>query len=413
MKNQVFLVVSFFAIICAAIIFDNPKEMPREYSGAFFSGAANIKLDKEYLINPKGRFQIDTSQIYQFMKAGSTPFKFLISNFKFPYHHNSIGFAWICKLAKTVFWFLPDIKALEWLQILLHSILSMTVIYFLNSFQNKILFLLLYALNPLILYVVTYPYYYCWMVIPAFVLLPYLLKNNFIWGKKLWLLMIFLGCILASRSVIFPSVILIFYFIIRRENKKTAGISFLIFLMSTFLFWSPNQKNQPFTAYLGLGAYTTTMLPNMNNETALRLSPIKLNPTRLNDPYYDNAFQSSYRSILKKAYLEKAKAHPFLVLRNAILNIGSSFSIGYLNDYSLLLRLLSAFGGFIFIGLLLYKKLYMWVTAIFINGLGFVLYYPPIQIYMFGNYILLVCAFIVLINSFQFFNKNNIAETVL
>ena len=409
MKDWVFSLISFFAIILAVLVFDNPKEMPRQFSGAYFSGASNIKLNKEYVLYPESRFKVDTLQVYTFMNTRD-PFHFKNSSSTIPYYHNSIGFAWICKFAKTVFWFLPDNRALEWLQILVHALICLVIIGFLKPFHYKLLFIVLYGVNPLVLYVVTYPYYYFWTCAVAFILLPYLLKPGFQWGKALWFLMIVMGCILASRSVVLLPVLLIFAFIILRERKQIAGISLFIFLVSAWFFWSPNQKNLPFTAYLGLGAYTSHILPNMNDENALALSPIKLRSADLNKAYYDNAFQSSYRKILKERYIEKIKEHPFLVLRNAFLNIGCSLSIGYLNDYSFLFRLISALAGFVFIGLLLYKKMYLWVIAIFVNSLGYVLYYPPIQIYMFGNYLLLVCALIVFLDKILLKRKNEVSS---
>jgi hypothetical protein len=386
--------------------------MPRQFSGAYFSGATNISLNTDYLFNPSSRFKIDTTQIYTFAHLPKEDFDFDFhpSKSTIYYSHNSIGFAWICKLALFLFGnFLPPIESLKLLQLLVHMLSCLWVVSLLINFKQKIVFGLLYAVNPLISFVVTYPYYYFWTVIPVIILIPYFMKHDFKWGNLLLLLMIVAGAVLASRTIILPIFIALGYFIYKRENSRTGIFSLLILTTSFYFFWSPNQKNLPFTAYIGLGAYSPTILPNMDDEQGCALAADKIESWRFNNCYYQDNFQKEFSKTLTTQYFEKAKEHPLLIARNALLNLGGAYSIGYLNDYSFLLRLISSLIGFVFIGLLFYKKMYSWLIVVFINCAGFIFYYPPIQIYMFSNYILLVLAFIRF-TSF-YFPVNNINLT--
>lgn len=386
--------------------------MPRQFSGAYFSGATNIQLNFNYLFEPKQRFKIDTAQIYVFahLPKEDFDFNFYPSKNTIDYSHNSIGFAWICKLALSLFGhFLPPIDSLKILQFFIHLLSCLWIASLLNNYKEKIIFSLLYATNPLVLYIVTYPYYYFWTVIPVIIVLPYLLKSDFKWGKLLIPLIMCAGLVLASRTVILPFFIILGYIIFKKENKKIAWINISLLIFSFYFFWSPNQKNLPFTAYIGLGAYTNNILPNMNDETGFILAKDKIESWHFDNCYYQENFQKEFSKTLTTQYFEKVKEHPLLIARNALLNLGGAYSIGYLNDYSFLLRLISSLIGFVFIGLMFYKKMYSWLIVVFINCVGFIFYYPPIQIYMFSNYILLVLAFIRF-NSFNF-PVNNINLT--
>jgi hypothetical protein len=97
-----------------------------------------------------------------------------------------------------------------------------------------------------------------------------------------------------------------------------------------------------------------------------------------------------YYGYCKEAYWNFFKANPFLVFRNAVLNFLQSFSIGYINAGGWLLNLLSAGLGLIFLVVLFIYKKYIPALLIAFSGIGFTPYYPPIPVYMFGGYILIV-----------------------
>jgi len=82
---------------------------------------------------------------------------------------------------------------------------------------------------------------------------------------------------------------------------------------------------------------------------------------------------------------------PLMVIRNATLNFFQSFSFGYFRA-SLALSYLSAIiGAIIFTVLLLRKKIYS-LAAIIAASCTFSFYLPPLPIYLYGSYLLILIA---------------------
>jgi hypothetical protein len=65
----------------------------------------------------------------------------------------------------------------------------------------------------------------------------------------------------------------------------------------------------------------------------------------------------------------------------------------------------SAAVGFVFCLLLLLKRQFLWILAIAASSATFTPYYPPIQVYMYGSFILIVCAFISLLKQYPIFEE--------
>ncbi len=163
------------------------------------------------------------------------------------------------------------------------------------------------------------------------------------------------------------------------------------------------------TIYAGIGAYPNSHnLPKLSDNTAYALYTEKTGQIldlRPGGNFYDKKVFSNYAKVLRTEYMHILQTDPFILIRNAILNFFQTFSLGYFVDYPLWVSYLSALAGFIFCMLLLIKKQYLWIIAIAASTLTFTPYYPPIQAYMFGNYVLIVGAFINLLKQFSFFGK--------
>ena len=105
-------------------------------------------------------------------------------------------------------------------------------------------------------------------------------------------------------------------------------------------------------------------------------------PVRLN---YYNSIREEYTRIAADEWL--------IVVRNAVLNITSAYSIGYKTGDAVF-QYFSSLTGLVLALLLLYFRQFFWFFSIGLACAGFALYYPPIAAYLFGSYILTVLAVI-------------------
>ena len=78
------------------------------------------------------------------------------------------------------------------------------------------------------------------------------------------------------------------------------------------------------------------------------------------------------------------------------LNTLQGYCIGYINKGGDIFNYIIAFLGVLNVGILLYYKKYSWFLMIGISIGAFTLFYPPIQAYMYGAYLLIILSFISL-----------------
>ena len=165
--------------------------------------------------------------------------------------------------------------------------------------------------------------------------------------------------------------------------------------MLIFIF--PSHSQAPWhTMYVGIGAYKNPYNIQLADEEGYKFfynqTGKKMNSTNINDPQLID----EYYQILKKEYFRILSENPKLAIKNALLNIFQSYSIGYKVGNERI-AYASAFLGLLMIVLLLYSKQYVLFLAIGLLSGSFTPYYPPIAAYMYGSYILLVVAFIHII----------------
>ena len=94
-------------------------------------------------------------------------------------------------------------------------------------------------------------------------------------------------------------------------------------------------------------------------------------------------------NLLKSEVFRLIYLDPILYIQNAFKNVLHLYGLGYSDDYYWF-RYVSMLLGAAFLLLLIYKKLYFHLILIFTLNVGYILYFPPVPMYMAGTYLLLI-----------------------
>ncbi len=396
-ENRVWLLVAAIAITLAAFQLNNPGQMHPIWSYPYFSGAANYS-------SPEGwSYSLDHySEIQEILKDPEFEKqlqgrRFKASESRSRYHLNDKGYVHIIVFAKTVFPFLSDMDAVELLQIIVHLLSCLFLLTVLGSRWQRLAFLVLYALNPIILSYVTFPFYYFWQALPAILLLPYLISKSF---KYSWFVIatgFLLGLSFATRPTTLFISIFLFALAYRRENRAMLIASIFIMLLSSFgLRGSEILKSPWHTAYISIGAYQNPndliFLDKTAEDFYFEKTGERVNPDLPNGALLDRSKYENYSTVVKEGYLEYLKAHPFLLFRNGVLNTLQSFGLGYFEFKARWFSHISALLGLVFLAFLLWRKSWFFILAIFLATIGFAPYAPPVTRYFFGSFVLIIVA---------------------
>ena len=139
-------------IWAACVVFDNQTTPSPVWYGPYLSAAKNVSWG--------GPFLADVDEVKAFAKLAPAErhnYRFTSTSNLTNYIANPIAFAYAIGAAKRLFSWLPDERALEAFQVLLHVLLCLAVIAALRNWMERTLFFLLYAINPLVINFVTYP----------------------------------------------------------------------------------------------------------------------------------------------------------------------------------------------------------------------------------------------------------------
>lgn len=377
-------------IVACALWFWNPKSQSPSWIYPYFSGAANLGLDLAWRVDISGFADFEgmtyTQQMdYRFSRAEPGNLA--------PYSVLDKGYVFVIWIAQTVLFWLAPIKACIWLQILFHVTSSLWVAGRLGSRRQQVIFTLAYAVNPVVLHFVTFAYYYYWQVIPALAWLWYETRKGVITSRGLYLL----ALVLAAAFLLRQSTIIVSLFILAYaawRHKRIAAWGAVVCFIAFAMFAKP--PSQPWhTAYVGIGAYPNDAGIELDDESGYRMFRdkvgIQIDTTPPNGNFYDEKVRGQYYVVLKERLTSYAKEHPMHLMRNAVLNVLQGFSVGYPVGHPVL-AYASAFLGLAVLSLLVFFRMYVTITIVLLSMLGFVVYYPPIPAYMFGNYLLLSLA---------------------
>lgn len=375
------------AMLAAALLFWNQGSQTSAWIYPYFSGAANLGLDFSWKIDAAAY-----PGFAQLPYAGQLEYEFVRGQAGDLTSYSILdrGYVFIVWIAQTLFFWLPSIKAVLWFQLVFHVVSVLWVLSLLSTSRQRWIFLLAYGVNPLVLHFVTFAYHYYWQVVPALLWLGYEARGGVLLERKVYVMLAaMMAVFLVRQSTLLLCLFMLGYWI-WRERTLHAWIALLVMLLFVLMVKNPSQPWH--TAYIGLGAYPNAGGIELSDESGysryMELSGIQINTIPPHGNYYDETVRSAYYGALRKELTAYAAQHPMEVMRNAALNSVQSFSLGYVTK-SRLLSYLSAGIGAIVLLVMTWRGLYLRMAVLFAGVAGFVLYFPPIPAYMFGNYLLL------------------------
>lgn len=382
-----YMVLASAAVLLAALAFWNPGSQGAGWMYPYFSGAANL--------GPDLAWRIDAATYADFARlpyAGQLDYEFVRGQIGdlVPYSILDRGYVFIVWMAQTLFFWLPSIKAVLWFQVAFHIGSVLWVLSLLSTPRQRLIFLVAYGVNPIVLHFVTFAYHYYWQVVPALLWLAYEARGGVRLERKIyWMLAAMMAVFLVRQSTVLLSMFMLGYWL-WKERTVHAWIALLAMLVFVLLVKNPSQPWH--TAYVGLGAYPNAGGIELSDDSGYSRYKV-LNGTQIDTSlpggnYYDETVRSDYYGVLKKELVGYAVQHPWELVRNALINSTQSFSLGYMTK-SRLLSYLSASMGVLVLVIMAWRGMYLRIAVLFAGVVGFVLYFPPIPAYMFGNYLLL------------------------
>ena len=408
MKNKNSLLLFFLLLVSVfgiGRLFDNGRMMIPEFTVPYFSGAALLHQGEGWKFNlnevdslhafqsiPDKKESVATINAYRFASEDITARTYSI---------NQPGYLYISWFARNVFRWTGDIGAVKQLQLLFHTIVSLLILFQLKSRRHKILFFLLYAVNPFIIYYAVYPFYYFWELIPSAIFLYYYLSNKKATFSLLLLVSIFLAFLFHVRSsVLLISILTLIYASGHLTLLRRSAILFLYLFLAWVFQPGIKHKDPGHIMYTSLGAYPNSYVKNFSDtipwNAYRKASGIEYSYTSTPGMYDASIFFAESEWCLSE-YKIIVKKEPLMIARNAVLNFFQSFSFGYFRT-SLGLSYLSAFFGLIIFSLMIYHKQFKLLLAIISAGLTFCIYLAPLPIYLYGSYVLIVIALIQLVD---------------
>jgi hypothetical protein len=381
------IVLAAAALVLAALVFWNQGSQTSAWIYPYFSGAANLGLDFAWKIDAAAY-----PGFAQLPYAGQLEYEFVRGQASdlTPYSILDRGYVFIVWIAQTLFFWLPSIKAVLWFQVTFHVVSVLWVLRLLSTTRQRLIFFLAYGVNPLVLHFVTFAYHYYWQVVPGLLWLSYEAREGVRLERKIyWMVAAMMVIFLVRQSTLLLSLFMLGYWI-WRERTVHAWLALLTMLVFVLLVKNPSQPWH--TAYVGLGAYTNSAGIKLSDDSGYtrykELTGTQINTIPPDGNYYDEAVRSAYYDTLRRELTDYAKQQPGELVRNALINSAQSFSLGYVTK-SLMLSYLSAGIGFLVALVMAWRGMYLRMAVLFAGVVGFVLYFPPIPAYMFGNYLLL------------------------
>lgn len=378
------------------------------WTGPYLSAAANLSWPPAFLIDLEDINQFNhlddptLEDQYQFKASGPLT----------PYAYNDIGYVYLIWFAKGMFPFLGHQQSILLLQALLHLVLC-TLLVNDRAFSNswRLGFLILYALNPIVLKYVVFNHYYFWQSVPS--LLIVLLAGKSTRNTGTYVLIAFLPWAVLARTTTLLVVPVILYLLYKNRGRATLLTTLTYCTAVGFFFFKPSQKNMWHTAYIGTGAYANPYGINLSDNDGYDLyqksygEPLS---ATTGGNLYDPAVFSEYKALTQKAFLENFALTPGLYLKNAMVNSAGAYSVGYLSGKPDWINYLLAGLGLLVIILFVQSRQWVYLISMGLLAFSYTLYYPPIPAYLFGNYALLIAG---LLGGIHYIRQRQKADDIL
>lgn len=389
--------LTLIALLLAFIAWKN-AQMSTVWTAPFYSAATNLTFGGDFLINQNevqdfNELDNDEAELH---------YKFIAKSPLNHYNHNPIGFAYFAYIASFIFPFIGDQLAV----IVLQCIVFLYICFiFINGFQSnslKIIFWVIFCVNPLVLRFVVMSYYYFWQLIPAALIFYLFLQFR---AKWIYPLLIILPFILLTRPTIITFLPLLGYLLFKSPSvSKKAVLIYSAYFLSIYSYcFKSTEKNIWHTIFVGVGAYENPYNISLNDGDGYALYEKKYNEKMQFHPtgnYYKESTIKAYQQLTQDTVIAMINQTPGLFVKNSILNTLQSFSIGYINKANSWVNYTIAFLGLLIAILLLYTKNYLLLIGILLGAAPFSLYYPPIPAYMYGNYLLIFGAITLILDKF-------------
>lgn len=390
--NLGYMMLVVIAILVATLLFWNQGSQTSAWIYPYFSGAANLGFDLTWKIDA-----VAYSEFAQLSYAEQVEYKFVRGQ---PgdlasYAILDRGYMFIVWFAQVLFFWLPSIKAVVWFQVVFHIISVLWILWLLKTKKQKLIFFFAYAINPLVIHFVTFAYHYYWQILPALLWISYEAGYLRPLGRKIYWILVIMGMVFLIRQSTLLLLLFILSYWVWKERSIHTWIALSVMLVFALTFKNPSQPWH--TAYIGLGAYSNEAGIMLSDDSGFELfetkTGVKIDTTPPNGNYYNDINRSVYYDILRKEYIKYVTQHPGDVVRNALTNLAQSFSFGYVTK-SIKFSYLSALLGTLVALLMIWRGMYLRMALLLMGVLGFVVYFPPIPAYMFGNYLLLAWIFV-------------------
>ncbi|PHR69805.1 MAG: hypothetical protein COA66_07040 [Arcobacter sp.] len=393
-QNKIFQdsLIVLIIFVCLKLM-DFNQTMTSFWIGPYLSAAVNFNWSDFALY-------VNWDEIKQFANLSASrlfEYNFTKRNDLLLYDYLSKGLVFIVIFSKKVFFWQGDLESLQSLQYIVHICISLFILSLLEKKYQQVLFFIFYAINPIILYFVNYPFYYFWQVIPSVIFIYWYFNQDRTKNLIFIITFIFVFVYIIRPTVLF--LIILFYILYAfKDSYKKSAIGLGLFLVLINI--SPSLSIGPWhTMYVGIGAYENKYNITLSDTEGYKYYKEQTGKTVNSDNIMNTKIKTDYYKVLKKKYFEILDESPMMIIKHLVLNVAQSYSIGY-KVGNLKMIYFSAFIGVIMMLLLLYTKQYILFLAIGFAGGGFTPYYPPIAAYMYGSYILIVIGFIGIVDYF-------------
>jgi len=411
----------YVALLCSAILlgfvflyFLMPYYgMSPVWSVPYFSGAANTQWGGKWLFAPIEVYNFKAIKgfdiyLYEFQSYPSTELA--------SYTYNTTAYLYLVKLAHTIFPFLGQAGGIVLLQLVVHAAIVAVVISIIHGAAYKLLFVFLYAINPLILYITVMPFYYFWSVLgSAGALLIFISPRSSIFRILGLMSLIIIGFL--TRATVFPLIVFAVMALLYYRRFLSAAVAIAWVFIVVFLYNAHINQTVGYgpwhTAFIGIGAYPNPYpyLRDLSDDKGIEryeyITGTELS-TSIGGNFYEEEVKSHYAETMQAEYWEIAQENPFMMIRNVVLNILQFYSVGHLANRSYILNFIISLSGLAVFTFLLIYRAYGYLLLIFFTGFGVAMLYPPIPAYNFATYLVLVVSLITTLHK-----KTNITKKIL
>ena len=139
-------------MLAACLVVNNPQQQAPVWTVPYLSGAANLRPGAGWMYDESA---IDRFKAMSVRERRDTRFERLPVSALTENHYNTPFFVFVVFVARWLFFWMGDLAAVEALQVVIHVLATLAVMKLLGRPRLQVLFLLLYGLNPLVLWYVT------------------------------------------------------------------------------------------------------------------------------------------------------------------------------------------------------------------------------------------------------------------